>query len=124
MKTVFSDDMELKFIEIWHGIILSRQGTMTSQQEKIDIAVQELNKYAATIGQEPLSAKQVKNKIDSLKKKAKLAYKTVRIKTTTGTLVEDDYDLEVRIQNTSTTSILGFELESSSMTVFSRSTCL
>ena len=38
-----------------------------------------------------------KNKIDSMKKKAKIAYKSVRMKTTTGANVKDDVDLEVRI---------------------------
>ena len=54
----------------------------------------ELNAYACEIWHQELTAKQVKNKIDSLKKKAKAAYKAVRVKTTTGCL-ESGFDLEV-----------------------------
>ena len=95
METVFSDDMELKFIQLWHDILVGKQGTMTSLQEKIDGVLVELNAYACEIGHQELTAKQIKNKIDSLKKKAKAACKAVRVKTTTGCLVELDFDLEV-----------------------------
>ena len=95
MKTVFTDNMELRFIEVWHSILTSTEGTMTSQAEKIDKALVLLKEYAPTIGHALFNHKQVKNKIDSLKKKAKAAYKDVRVKTTTGANVEDDYDLEV-----------------------------
>ena len=55
----------------------------------------ELNTHAHAIGHPEVTGKQIKNKIDSLKKKAKAAYTAVRVKTTTGCLVESDFDLEV-----------------------------
>lgn len=67
---------------------------MTSLQEKINRVLVELNAYGREIGQLELTAKQVKNKTDSLKK-AKAAYKVVRMKTTTGCLVDSDIHLEV-----------------------------
>ena len=60
---------------------------MTSLQEKIDKVLVELNTYARAIGHPEVTAKQIKNKIDSLKK-AKAACMAVRVKTTTGCLVE------------------------------------
>ena len=90
MKTVFSDNLELKFIQLWHDTLAVRQGMMTSLQEKIDKMLVELNTYAHAIGHPEVTAKQIKNKIDSLKKKAKAAYAAVRVKTTTGCLVELD----------------------------------
>ena len=33
MRQVFSDDMELKFIEVWHKLLADWQGTMTMQAE-------------------------------------------------------------------------------------------
>ena len=96
MRQVFSDDMELKFIEVWHKRLVDKQGTMTLQSEKVDKVVTVLNDYSKEIGH-GLNAKQIKNKIDSMKKKAKSEYKAVRMKTTTGANVEDDHHLEVRI---------------------------
>ena len=95
MKTVFTGDMELKFIQLQHNVLLERQRTMTSLQEKIDGVLVEFNAYAQEIGHQELTAKQVKNKTDSLNKKAMAAYKAVRVKSTTGCLVESDFDLEV-----------------------------
>ena len=95
MKTVLSDDMELKFIEVWHRIISSSEGAMKTLADKVEEALEMLNGYADEIGHENLSEKQVKNKIDSIKRNAKAVYRQVRVKTTTGSNVEDDYDLEV-----------------------------
>ena len=95
MKTVFSDDMELKFIEVWRRIISSSQGAMKTLADKVEEALEMLNGNAEEIGHENLGEKQVKNKIDSIKRKAKAVYRQVRVKTTTGSNVEDDYDLEV-----------------------------
>ena len=74
MRQVFSDDMELKFIEVWHKLLADRQGTMTLQAEKVEKVVNVLNDYAKEIGHDLLNAKQIKNKIDGMKKKAKSAY--------------------------------------------------
>ena len=74
MRQVFSDDMELKFIEVWHKLLADKQGTMTLQAEKVEKVVNVLNDYAMEIGHDLLNAKQIKNKIDSMKKKAKSAY--------------------------------------------------
>ena len=87
--------MELKFIEVWHRIISSSQGAMKTLADKVEEALEMLNGYAEEIGHENLSEKQVKNKIDSIKRKAKAVYSQVRVKTTTGSNIEDDYDLEV-----------------------------
>ena len=80
--------MELKFIEIGHAILRDSQGTMASQVEKVDKALSLMNEYATSIGQDHLNASILKNKIDSIKKKAKAAYKAVRIHTNTGANVE------------------------------------
>ena len=47
MKTVFSDDMELK----WAQYSCRKAGMITSLQKKIDGVVVELNAYACEIGQ-------------------------------------------------------------------------
>lgn len=85
--------MELKSIQLWHDILAKKQ--VTSLQEKIDGVLVKLNAYAHEIGHQELTAKQIKNKIDSLQKKAKAAYRAARVKTTTGCHVESDFDLEV-----------------------------
>ena len=95
MKKCFSSDLELFFIQVWYDILSSKQGAMVSQAEKLDEARKKVNEYAKEIGHDEVTNVQLRNKIDSLRKKGKDLYKTVRTKTTTGALVEDDYDLEV-----------------------------
>lgn len=94
-RKTFSEEMELRFMQSWHDILLAKQGTMTSQSEKISLCLVGLNRYAKEVGHPDLSIDQVKNKLDSLRAKAKRIYAEVRRKTTTGSLVEDDFDLEV-----------------------------
>ena len=65
--------MELKFSEVWHKLLAGKQGTMTLQAEKVDKVVNALNDYAKEIGHD-LNAQQIKNIIDSMKKKAESAY--------------------------------------------------
>ena len=57
MRQVFSDNMELKFIEVWHKLLADKQGTMTLQAEKMEKVVNVLNDYAKEIGHDLLNAK-------------------------------------------------------------------
>ena len=68
---------------------------MTSQAEKIALFTDELNRQAKEIGHSELTTDRVKNKLDSVRAKAKKLYQDVRRKTSTGALVENDFDLEV-----------------------------
>ena len=68
---------------------------MTSQAEKIALCTDELNRQAKEIGYSELTTDRVKNKLDSVRAKAKKLYQDVRRKTSTGALVENDFDLEV-----------------------------
>ena len=49
MRQVFSDDVELKFIEVWHKLLADKQGTMTLHAENVDKVVNVLNGYAKEI---------------------------------------------------------------------------
>ena len=43
MRQVFSDDMELKLIEVWQKLLADKQGAMTLQAEKVEKVVNVLN---------------------------------------------------------------------------------
>ena len=60
MRQVFSDDMELKVIEVWHKLLADKLGMMTLQAEKVDKVVNLLNGYVKEIAHDLLNAKQIK----------------------------------------------------------------
>ena len=68
---------------------------MISQAEKIALCTDELNRQAKEIGHPDPSTDRVKNKLDSVRAKAKKLYQDVRRNTSTGALMENDFDLEV-----------------------------
>ena len=83
-------------MEEWHEILESTQGRMMTKAEKIKLVTSRLRKYgeveALDVG---LTVEQVTNKLDALSGKAKKAYGQFRRQTSTGSLVEDDFDRKV-----------------------------
>ena len=84
-------------MERWHEVKLSSQSEMitNSNVEKYKTVATKLNSFMGERGWPSVSVDQVKNKLDVLVAKKKKVYEIFRRKSSTGSAVDDELDLEV-----------------------------
>ena len=87
----FSEELEAVFVQSWYDVCQSRQGSMTTQVEKLQLCLDAVNKCAAQIGVGEVTSDRLKNKLDTLRTKGKMLYADVWVWTSTGALVESNY---------------------------------
>ena len=79
------------YVEVFAG---SSGKTLTSAEKHASIA-EKISSQGVVLGWPTVTASNVDNKIDALRRKGKNVYKTFRLKTRTGAPVEEDFDLKV-----------------------------
>ena len=92
---VWNGESERRFMELWHEVKLSSQGEMMTNVEKYKTVAPKLNVFMGERGWPSVSVDQVKNKVDTLVAKKKKVYEIFRRKSSTGSAVDDELDLEV-----------------------------
>ena len=72
-KLIFSLELELQFLQVYHEVASSSQGKMWSQVERLSIMVERLSKFCKEAGLDNFewTAKLCKNKLDTIRKRAK-----------------------------------------------------
>lgn len=75
-KSKFSPEAEKKFLELWHGALVSTDKKMQGRQDKVAYVTRKLNSYLNEIGSKELyNESQVNNKVDTAKAKGKELYR-------------------------------------------------
>ena len=96
-KLIFSLELELQFLQVYHEVASSSQGKMLSQVERLIMVAKRLSKFCKEAGLDDFewTAKLCKNKLDTIRKKAKRLYDKLKEETRTGSAVEDGFNREV-----------------------------
>ena len=72
-KLIFSLELELQFLQVYNEVASSSQGKMLSQVARLSIVAERLSKFCKEAGLDDFewTAKLCKNKLDTIRKKAK-----------------------------------------------------
>ena len=94
-RSLFDTSMEKELLRLYVEVFAGSSGkTLTSAEKHTSIA-EKLNSQGVVLGWPTVTASNVDNKIDAVRRKGKKVYKTFRLKTRTGAPVEEDFDLKV-----------------------------
>ena len=98
-RIMWPAEAENFLIEEWHAVLKSTQGVMMTKAEKVDLVLKKLNGQSKENEWDlDLSTDQIVNKLDTLSKKARRTYDKFRKSTSTGSAVNDLYDLQAAYQ--------------------------
>ena len=93
-KQLWTSESEACLMREWHEVLLSSQGEMLTQKEKIEVVRKKLCEVGVKEGWEVIfSSDQVQHKLEALSKKAKKIYGKFTKQTATGSAVEDRFNL-------------------------------
>ena len=94
-RSLFDTSMEKELLRLYVEVFAGSSGkTLTSAEKHASIA-EKINSQGVVLGWPTVTASNVDNKINAVRRKGKKVYKTFRLKTRTGAPVEEDFDLEV-----------------------------
>ena len=94
-KSLFDVSMEKELLRLYVEVFAGSSGRTLTTAEKHATIAERLNSQSVVLGWPTVTASNVDNKIDAVRRKGKKVYKTFRLKTRTGASVEDDVDLKV-----------------------------
>lgn len=89
-KVTWSLEAEAKVVELWADVLEKYDGKMMTKKNKEKLVTQQLNEYCDRQGVPRFSDVEVKNKIDSVIKKAKAIYSQFRLTRETGRATDDN----------------------------------
>ena len=87
--------MEKELLRLYVEVFAGSSGKTLTSAEKYTSIAEKLNSQGVVLGWPTVTASNVDNKIDGVRRKGKKVYKTFRLKTRTGAPVEEDFDLKV-----------------------------
>ncbi|XP_062504998.1 uncharacterized protein LOC134181747 [Corticium candelabrum] len=88
-KVIWSPNAEAKLIELWADVLGKYDGKMMTKKSKEKIVTQQLNDYCDQVSLQHFSESEVRNRIDSIVKKAKGIYAQYRLPKETGRETDD-----------------------------------
>ena len=94
-KSLFDISMEKELLRLYVEVFAGSSGRTLTTAEKHATVAERLNSQGVVLGWPTVTASNVDNKIDAVRRKGKKVYKTFRLKTRTDAPVEDDFDLKV-----------------------------